>query len=714
MEESLLPESIDRRTSKPRGTTVEVQMRPTGRPFVQRKEKKKKKKKMAIILGRGNVTAAGSTVEEKVMLWKNTNIGEENSQDKERGDGDISRSEGEETTSMTVIPQLKFEDAPETEQFAAVTLGIHLAGAYFKHPGQRWKGSVCTGPGRDGHVPPTESTTERDLAKSTSLMRNGSTAGKKDLTTTRRTTTTTRIVEEQKSTAKITTTGDELVTTGKRLVTTATVLTTVLPTTQSSKSTTTSPSTSEDITTSPAMQTTTVAVTTTPKSSTATLPTTPPVTTTAAVTMTAAVRTTEDNEIVPITERPEYIWRVTGHSTCQVTCGRGIRMEYAYCVNREDAIVADNLCNPQTKPEVIPRTCVNENVKLGGKLVRGVAALFHVESGVRFRTVSCWRMERSGEDVWQPDTNCHPVEREATMEECATEACILEWRVGDWSSCSAECGEGHQSRVVQCSVANSSRGHCDRLQRPADRRVCEGTNCHSRWGTSQWPTCTGGCQTQVRRVNCYSPTNSIQLDVNCNHQRKPLSVSLCGSGSCSAQWIAQTWNQDNCGNCQRGFRAREVSCQGSRTGRWFNMMKADAVTFKCQSRGLPVTFPPAVALCSPIRLACSPDGTRQSGPRYLSINTYSGMRPGFPECRCSVTCGGGQKRRKVRCYQNGAPSHRCDRNSMPPAVHSCSLGDCPVREVCTDNATVKCNVIKQANLCTYKYYAQNCCRTCTR
>ncbi|PIK34601.1 putative ADAMTS-like protein 2 isoform X1 [Apostichopus japonicus] len=401
MEESLLPESIDRRTSKPRGTTVEVQMRPTGRPFVQ-KEGEEEEEDGDHFRTEEMSTAAGSTVEAKGDVVKNTNIGEENSQDKERGDGDISRSEGEETTSMTVVPQLKFEDAPETEQFAAVTLGIHLAelvdpsrsnltidNKISSKTGNTTGGKLnidvadrnlipnyqvpisntqdrggkdpsVQDQDRDGHVPPTESTTERDLAKSTSLMRNGSTAGKKDLTTTRRTTTTTRIVEEQKSTAKITTTGDELVTTGKRLVTTATVLTTVLPTTQSSKSTTTSPSTSEDITTSPAMQTTTVAVTTTPKSSTATLPTTPPVTTTAAVTMTAAVRTTEDNEIVPITERPEYIWRVTGHSTCQVTCGRGIRMEYAYCVNREDAIVADNLCNPQTKPEVIPRTCVNE------------------------------------------------------------------------------------------------------------------------------------------------------------------------------------------------------------------------------------------------------------------------------------------------------------------------------------------------------------------
>ncbi|PIK34602.1 hypothetical protein BSL78_28578 [Apostichopus japonicus] len=231
-------------------------------------------------------------------------------------------------------------------------------------------------------------------------------------------------------------------------------------------------------------------------------------------------------------------------------------------------------------------------------------------------------MERSGEDVWQPDTNCHPVEREATMEECATEACILEWRVGDWSSCSAECGEGHQSRVVQCSVANSSRGHCDRLQRPADRRVCEVPTVtavgYLAVAYLHWRLPDAG-----KKMNCYSPTNSIQLDVNCNHQRKPLSVSLCGSGSCSAQWIAQTWNQVTkmyvtTVATASGVPGSRSELPGVENGEMVNMMKADAVTFKCQSRGLPVTFPPAVALCSPIRLACSPDGTRQSGPSVLS------------------------------------------------------------------------------------------------
>ncbi|KAJ8038481.1 ADAMTS-like protein 2 [Holothuria leucospilota] len=453
-------------------------------------------------------------------------------------------------------------------------------------------------------------------------------------------------------------------------------------------STTTLATTTKEISTT---SVTTQPITTTPPVATTTTPTT----TTVATTTTPVPSTTDSNKIAPI---PDYVWKVTAYSPCSATCRRGLQTEYAYCVNRRGETVPDNMCDQETKPEVIPRSCEGQPCEPRWEIGAWSSCTVTCGGGLKFRTVSCWRMAARGIDAWVPSANCNGTEPAATFHECGTVECVLRWQVGEWSRCSAECGEGQQTRVVLCSVTDTSKGYCDPDSRPSATRRCEGTRCQSSWGTSPWPECRGGCQLQTRRVNCYSPSGSLQpLESLCYSQPKPLSIRVCGTGTCAARWVAQSWNQDNCRDCRRAYRTRTVSCQSVSGGRTVELSDD-----YCSHLSVPAKRSACSCSRSPgvSNRRHSPPSQRRSPPRWYTTRWSE----------CSVTCGGGEKHRKVKCYEGRVPSSRCDRSFMPPSTQPCNTEECIV---CTDNSQVKCHVIRQAGLCKYKYYSDNCCRTCS-
>merc|ERR1711879_585914 len=68
----------------------------------------------------------------------------------------------------------------------------------------------------------------------------------------------------------------------------------------------------------------------------------------------------------------------------------------------------------------------------------------------------------------------------------------------DWSTCSAACGVGTQSRIVKCADLSG----CG-LPRPAQHRQCDGNACS--WITGEWGACSGTCSSdgvRKRSVSC--------------------------------------------------------------------------------------------------------------------------------------------------------------------------------------------------------------------
>ena len=82
------------------------------------------------------------------------------------------------------------------------------------------------------------------------------------------------------------------------------------------------------------------------------------------------------------------------------------------------------------------------------------------------------------------------------MRNCSSEACVLHWRTGPWTQCTATCGRhGFQSRHVTCAdpkTGRNSRDHqCTWRPRPTSWQRCNLTPCGRGEGQNRTATFQG-------------------------------------------------------------------------------------------------------------------------------------------------------------------------------------------------------------------------------
>ena len=144
---------------------------------------------------------------------------------------------------------------------------------------------------------------------------------------------------------------------------------------------------------------------------------------------------------------------------------------------------------------------------------------------------------------------------------CATFECEPRWEVSEWSVCSTSCGDGVQTRNVNCwkimrPGLDSTLYHqeCNGQDRPVDHRTCFVKRCQAQWNVSSWGQCSNGCgSASVRRrhVTC--------RDLQCEGVR-PTNQEAC-SLTCVYSWKRSPWSQcsDRCG----GHSTRQITCVGN-------------------------------------------------------------------------------------------------------------------------------------------------------
>jgi len=204
----------------------------------------------------------------------------------------------------------------------------------------------------------------------------------------------------------------------------------------------------------------------------------------------------------------------------------------------------------------------------------------------------------------------------------------LSWTLSFWSSCSAACGNGTQTRSVACS--STVAGACGNLQQADTVRSC--TNGFCSWNTPAWGACSKGCGegygTQTRTVACSSADED-----ECDMSTQPDATRSCSS-YCS--WTSGVW-----GACSKacgqgiGTETRNVSC-------------SSAIDDACNN-------------------ATEPDETRQCSS-YCPWNNMP-----WSGCDCRT----GTKSRKVIC----SASTEAECGSKPAWEEYCSTSDCG----CHDN-----------------------------
>ncbi|CAK6431941.1 unnamed protein product [Pipistrellus nathusii] len=232
------------------------------------------------------------------------------------------------------------------------------------------------------------------------------------------------------------------------------------------------------------------------------------------------------------------------------------------------------------------------------------------------------------------------------------------WSHGSWSDCSAECGGGHQTRPVFCTIDNEVYPDhlCQHQPRPAGRRPCSPHACPrtQRWKTGPWTPCSASCGggSQSRSVYCVWPDGAggqeaVEEAQCAGLPGKPAATQACRLQRCAA-WRAGPWGECSV-SCGSGTRRRSVTCRAEEG----SLLPAAACSPEAQ--------PPLTEPC--VRGDCP-----RRGDQAWHVGAWS---------PCSQSCGWGTRRRQVACAL-GPPGH-CEslRLRRPAEEEPCSPQPCP-------------------------------------
>ncbi|XP_066504179.1 A disintegrin and metalloproteinase with thrombospondin motifs 7 [Hoplias malabaricus] len=154
------------------------------------------------------------------------------------------------------------------------------------------------------------------------------------------------------------------------------------------------------------------------------------------------------------------------------------------------------------------------------------------------------------------DSDCDMAKRPAPARRCYLRPCS-EWRIGNWSKCSKNCGGGMELREIQCYDLRDQRPlrpfHCQAISaRPSAQQSCNTQLCLD-WYSSSWGECSELCGggEQQRLVTCPE-------DGRCDEELKPSNVQPCNTQPC-AQWVTGSWGQCSV-SCGGGVQRRLVKC----------------------------------------------------------------------------------------------------------------------------------------------------------
>ncbi|KAI3353238.1 hypothetical protein L3Q82_019779, partial [Scortum barcoo] len=198
---------------------------------------------------------------------------------------------------------------------------------------------------------------------------------------------------------------------------------------------------------------------------------------------------------------------------------------------------------------------------------RNVRRVCSVPCGVgqRSREVVC--VSNQG-DV-DEDEECNMNLKPDTLQNCDMGACARSWFTSPWSQkCSAECGQGNRTRTTVCLIDHVTDLPLDSCEgeRPPEVTSCNGGPCQNRleWYTGPWGQCSAECGngTQTRSVACIFNNNGgmeVVDEFKCSSLSQPITTQSCTLKPCGVQWYVTEWSACS-RSCNGGYRVREVRC----------------------------------------------------------------------------------------------------------------------------------------------------------
>ncbi|XP_075886666.1 thrombospondin type-1 domain-containing protein 4 [Nelusetta ayraudi] len=232
-------------------------------------------------------------------------------------------------------------------------------------------------------------------------------------------------------------------------------------------------------------------------------------------------------------------WEIRSEwSPCSVPCGVGQRSREVVCLSNQGEVEDDEECNMNLKPDTL------QNCDMGACARSWFTSLWSqrcsAECGKGNRTRSTLCLMNHVTDL--PLDSCEG-ERPEGVTSCDSGPCQnrLEWYTGPWGQCSAECGNGTQSRGVACVYTDNGRmevadpSKCSAAPQPAAARPCTLKPCGVQWYVTEWSACSRSCNGgyRVREVRCL--TDSIMPSELCDPSLNPESREECNKQPCLAE-----------------------------------------------------------------------------------------------------------------------------------------------------------------------------------
>ncbi|XP_067129548.1 papilin-like isoform X2 [Centruroides vittatus] len=367
-----------------------------------------------------------------------------------------------------------------------------------------------------------------------------------------------------------------------------------------------------------------------------------------------------------------YIWETEDFQECSKTCSGGEQHRLVYCKQSENNVkVEENLCDIGKKPQTT-RECNTQPCP----------AMWHVgdwsqcsqscAAGVQYRLIYCQQLINGGVLAVTNDGQCEldDSSKPPFYQICNLDVECPRWHVGPWSACNRICGPGNQTREVTCETGMQEtivldESHCDLTNMPPIMKVCSLRPCEGvEWIVTEWSGCSDKCgpQKESREVYCSNSKGEVFSDELCHNKPIPRLTRPCPKVKpCSALWHTSEWSRCSA-KCGTGVQTRFVFC-----GIW----KGDSVKKVSDSNCKKSKKFTSVRNCT--RTPCK--GSWFSGP-------WS---------KCSVTCGGGTRTRKILCFHKDSvvSSSRCDPSLIPPNNETCNEQSCV--DVVSTETSVNCS-----------------------
>ncbi|XP_072754675.1 thrombospondin type-1 domain-containing protein 4 [Anoplolepis gracilipes] len=444
-------------------------------------------------------------------------------------------------------------------------------------------------------------------------------------------------------------------------------------------------------------------------------------------------------------KRRKFAWKAIGYSDCSKSCGGGVQTLRHVCIKEHtQQQVPEKRCHALEKPREVRLRC---NTRPCPPRWRGGPwsdCSTSCGTGVRTRELECVQEVKPSLTMRIADGACTdsrdlPTNEVCKMPECeeikqtstqtssqsSSQSSSPRWTVGVWSQCSTSCSVGKRTRVVTCITQDAP---CDLLEKPETYETCDLGPCLAKstplniisvnlqspqWLFTEWSDqCSAECGigVQTRRVFCEISSDKEYCDEN---NRPEISRECASNRTCSGQWFTGPWTKCS-SSCDLGEQVRDVVCVTSLRGSLRVVLDMNCPANKPETK-------------RPCR--------ERSCVSTWFISDWTA---------CSRSCGKGIQKREVRCLnpdgQLPEPHQiHCREDDRPISRRICN--DYPCKDdlrvsenphkvlqvqddpeitngvennpLCKDKIA-NCNLVTQARLCSYQFYQESCCLSCSR